>query len=92
MQYKTIVIGDSGYELDKAFLEGAEAFNLGIPCNHNPYDDFIADMDSQEQEVAIDQWGYGHNLMSCHPNLLELKPEPIRYDWDLDSGVCFEVA
>lgn len=73
-----IVVGDSIYELDKAYKEGARAMRAQVPYNvGNPY---------RAGCYSHDQWNEGH----CH----EAAGEHIRFGVDViaarASGRCFE--
>lgn len=47
----SLIIGDSLYEIDAAYREGARALRLRIPYSCNPH---------RADSAAHDQWNYGH--------------------------------
>lgn len=51
MKNNRLIIDDTEYELDGAYLDGALAMRRGVPWICNPH---------KEKSMRFDQWDYGH--------------------------------
>lgn len=71
-----LVCGDTLFEMDRFYIEGAQAMRQRTPWNCNPY---------RQGSTRHDQWGYGHENESAQEHirfgqdLLQAKP----------AGTCF---
>jgi len=61
-QNNKLILGDSLYELDAAYLEGANAMRSRIPYDRNPH---------EEGTTEADQWDYGHVNESAGEHIRE---------------------
>ncbi len=58
-----VVIGDTQYQLSRAFLRGAKACKEGIPWKCNPY--------CEHEEEKQSEWDAGHEIYSEYPQSIE---------------------